>query len=184
MYSTIVVFRVVALISNLQLPPCSKFTYYSLPVWSLVAPFGFSIGDFIAVNELVLKIFKSLSESRGSVADYKSLCKLLHSLERSLQVVSAIFLYSSSSSGSPLDIGPVINGIRHELDCCRQLMEEFWSNSRKYTETLLNGRGRKFEREWRKITWCLHKKEDVKKLQESLKGHLDALNSYASAITR
>lgn len=149
----------------------------------MAIPFGFSIGDFIAVADLARSIVRALSESRGSTADYKSLCEVLFSLDRSLHVASAIFLHPSSGPGTSLDMGP-LNGIHYELGRCRRLMEEFLISSKKYTEALLNGQGSRFKREWRKVTWCLYKTEDVQKLQENLKGHLDAFNFYTSAVIK
>lgn len=149
----------------------------------MAVPFGFSIGDFIAVGDLAQRIIKALDESFGAVADYKALCSTLLSLHKSLHTASAIFLYSSSSSTrGPLDTPP-LNGVRHELERCRGLMEEFLASSKKYMETPLNGaKGRRFMKEWRKMTWSLYKTEDAQKLQVGLQGHLDAFNLYTSAI--
>lgn len=149
----------------------------------MAVPFGISVGDFLAVGNLAQKITKALNESRGSTAEYKSLCQLLSSLDRSLQVASAVFLYSSSSTGSSFNTHTgSLNGIRYELDCCKRLMEDFLADSKKHTETLLNGQGSRFKKEWRKVTWCLYKAEDVQKLQGSLQGHISAFNIYTSAI--
>lgn len=73
--------------------------------------FGFSIGDFIAVGDLALKIAKALDESRGATADYKSLFEFLLSLNRALQATSAVFLRLESYGNSLFDTAP-LNGMR------------------------------------------------------------------------
>jgi hypothetical protein len=40
-------------------------------------PFGFGVGDFIAIASLANGIIKSLSEARGSAVQYASLIELL-----------------------------------------------------------------------------------------------------------
>lgn len=145
--------------------------------------FGFSIGDILAVGDLARKIVQALDESRGAPADYKSLCELLLSLHRSLHAVSAIFFYPALGNGSIPDPA-LLNGIRYELGCCKQLMDEFLVSSRKYTESLLNGRpGKRFKDEWRKITWSLYKAEDIQKLQTRLQGHITAFQLYSFAVS-
>lgn len=144
-------------------------------------PFGFGVGDFLAVGDLARRIAKALSESRGATAEYKSLGELLLSLNSSLHAASAIFF---SSDAGNLSTTALLNGVRHELECCKRLMDEFLRNSRQYTETLLNGRpGRRFRDEWRKITWSLYRDEDVKNLQGKLQGHIAAFQMYTFAIT-
>lgn len=142
--------------------------------------FGFSIGDFIAVGDLALKIAKALDESRGATADYKSLFEFLLSLNRALQATSAVFLRLESYGNSLFDTAP-LNGMRHALGCFKRLIEDFLNASRKYTESLLNGKGR-FKDEWRKTKWCLYNEDEVRKLQTKLQGHLGIFQLCTSAI--
>lgn len=142
---------------------------------------GFSIGDFIAVGDLALKIAKALDESRGATANYKSLSEFLLSLNRALQATSAVFLRLESYGNSLFDTAP-LNRMRHALGCFKRLMEDFLNASRKYTESLLNGKGRRFKDEWRKIKWCLYNEDEVRKLQTKLQGHLGIFQLCTSAI--
>lgn len=144
--------------------------------------FGFSVGDFIAVGSLALQIKNALDDSRGSTAEYQALCGTLLSLNRAIHAASFIFFYPPSKASSSLDTS-CLNGIGHELDSCKKLMEDFLVASKQYTESLLTVRqGRKFKDEWRKITWSLYGSEDVQKLQANLQGHLEAFQLYTSAI--
>lgn len=148
-------------------------------------PFGFSIGDFIAVAELARDIAKALDDSRGSRAGVARLIALLYSLDRAIQVASGIFLSSSRTAnrGNFANAGP-LNGMSYEADRCKRLMEEFMESSRKYTEALQNGRGSNLKQSWRKITWCLFKEQDVNQLHDNLQTHIHAFEIYASASMR
>ncbi|KAF8542808.1 hypothetical protein BDD12DRAFT_802570 [Trichophaea hybrida] len=101
----------------------------------MAPPFGFSIGDFIAVANLT-QIVDGLNGSYG----IQTLCTTLTSLQKSLQILSPVFLdllfRESGSNNSRPTRSPdpaVVNGIKHELGCCTKLMNDFLEASRKYT---------------------------------------------------
>jgi hypothetical protein len=94
----------------------------------------------------------------------------------------------------------ILNGISHELNSCKGLINNFLNLSYKYTATLLphdmakgfwksqsvppssgqkrQTRRERFERQWRKISWITIKMEDVEKLERDLHGHILALQLY------
>jgi hypothetical protein len=88
-------------------------------------PFGFSVGDFIAVAELASTISKALSEVRGSQTEYKAVVELLDSLNNSLRTVHNFLISSSSTAGLPSPDTALLNGLRYHLDKCRDLMKSF-----------------------------------------------------------
>ena len=59
---------------------------------------------------------------------------------------------------------------------------ELQLDSKKYTESLFNGKGRYLQKEIRKIKWCLYKADDARKLEQRLQGHADAFQVYLVAI--
>jgi len=169
-------------------------------------PFGFSIGDFIAVGALAYQIAQALSETRGAVSDYSSLIELLRSLSGSLQTVSDFISSLSMRAAVKPDIA-LINGINYHVKCCQRLLCQFTVNitsysnsfdtlrdwlliyslglqldSKKYTESLFNGKGRYLQKEIRKIKWSLYKADDAHKLEQRLQGHADAFQVYLVAI--
>jgi len=95
--------------------------------WASVAmpiPFGFGVGDFIAIASLANGIIKSLSEARGSAAQYASLIELLRGLSDSISTITTFL--GSSSTGAPLRIDDAFrNGICFHMECCRRLMSKF-----------------------------------------------------------
>lgn len=147
----------------------------------MAVPFGVSIGDFIAVGSLTHQIITALSDSRGSKAEYKDLISLLSSLKWALQAVSGQFFELASSEGVDAAFG---NGLKHQLGLCTKTMEDFLLSSQKYTESLLpDDRKKNFRKEFRKITWCLFKKEDVQQLYSTLQGHIQAFIMLMNAVT-
>lgn len=153
--------------------------------------FGYSIGDFITVGNLAIEVARALNDSRGAIADYKTLCDLLLSLSRAIyaasDAVAIAFVYPSSNSYNS-SYTSSLNGIRVELACCKRLMEEFLKNSSQYTGFLMNepqaqGWWPSVKSGWKKITWSIYNIEDVRKLQTNLQGHLEAFRLYTFAIT-
>lgn len=143
--------------------------------------FGFSVGDFLSVGSLAYRIITALGDSRGSKAEYKGLISVLSSLQHTVNIVSTHFIGLVNSGGVD---AALCNGIKHQLGLCTAAMEEFLHSSQKYTESLLpNDRRMNFRDEFRKITWCLFKKDDVQKLHSTLERHIQAFLMLANAVT-
>ncbi|KAI9739356.1 MAG: hypothetical protein M1834_007569 [Cirrosporium novae-zelandiae] len=148
----------------------------------MVLPFGISIGDFIAVGKLAHDIAVTLSDTRAAVAEYASLIELLRSLATSIQIITNFI--SNSAIYATLRVDQAfMNGIRFHVTRCQQLMEQFLVDSRKYIESITNGRGGKVKITLRIVTWSLYKAEDVQKLEQRLGSHLDAFQRYLIAIS-
>ncbi|KAF8543027.1 hypothetical protein BDD12DRAFT_875385 [Trichophaea hybrida] len=165
-------------------------------------PFGFSLGDFIAVADLASKISKALSEVRGSQAEYKDLVELLDSLNNSLRFVHNFLISSSSTAGFPPPDVALLNGLRYQLDKCRDLMTSFLEESRKFTESFIRAGTSnvspekkkwgipnwKFRqdcmiKELRKIQWSMYNAEDARNLEHRLKSHVNAFEIILIAIS-
>jgi hypothetical protein len=139
----------------------------------------------VCVGELLHKTVSALNKSRGSAADYKALLCALSSMDQCLRTTSTVVLSLSfeREDGNLKNNTAVTNGIKHELDCCQRLLEDFLESSWKYTKSLLKGRpGKRIIDEWRKVTWFIYKMEDVQKLERDLRTHIQAFQLYAIAI--
>lgn len=143
--------------------------------------FGFSVGDFIAVAQLAMQIYQALNETKGARDHYRKTTELLRSLHVALISAFAVFYYPLSGESCP-DTSQ-LNGMRYELECCKRLMDDFWIDYSKYTQSFLDGRGNRFRDGWRKIKWTLFKREDVEILRKNLEGHVIAFRLYTDAIT-
>ncbi|RII19140.1 hypothetical protein CUC08_Gglean001803 [Alternaria sp. MG1] len=143
--------------------------------------FGFSVGDLIAVGKLAHEIANALSDCRGASAEYKSLIELLGSLKTSLNLISNFLSTLRVTTSSRVDQA-FMNGILFHAGCCYKLLNEFASDSRKYTQSLLNGQGSKAKVAFRKIKWSLYSAEDSRRLERRLSTHMDAFDRYLLAI--
>ncbi|KAF2811278.1 ankyrin [Mytilinidion resinicola] len=147
----------------------------------MVVPFGISIGDFIAVGALAHDIAVALNDTRGAVAEYRSLIKLLESLVTSTQQITNFV--SSSAACATLKIDQALaNGLLFHVQCCRRLMTQFLTDSQKYTQSMVNGQGSKAKGILRKLKWKLYNSEDAQKLELRLSSHLNAFQTYLIAI--
>ncbi|RYO06490.1 hypothetical protein AA0121_g12037 [Alternaria tenuissima] len=143
--------------------------------------FGFSVGDLIAIGKLAHEIANALGDCRGASAEYRSLIELLGSLKTSLNLISSFIstlpVTTSSRVGQAF-----MNGILFHAGCCYKLLNEFAADSRKYTQSLLNGQGSKAKVAFRKIKWSLYSAEDSRRLERRLSTHMDAFDRYLLAI--
>jgi hypothetical protein len=80
-----------------------------------------------------------------------------------------MFTFCGNSSGTLQD-WPLIHSPEFQLD------------SKKYTESLLNGKGRSLQNEVRKIKWSLYKADNARKLEQRLQSQADAFQVYLVAI--
>lgn len=137
-------------------------------------PFGFSVGDFIAVIELISTIINALEDSRGSAADYRGTIASLESLRTALQGVRDIDCPDECQK----------HALRKVADESAQAMVDFLSAIVKYQPSLRQGgSSRKWKDVARKIHWSLHSnREDVRRFQAQIQAHTTALQVIMARI--
>ncbi|KAI0429248.1 hypothetical protein F5Y09DRAFT_264080 [Xylaria sp. FL1042] len=166
-------------------------------------PFGFSVSDFIAVAGLVHDIIRAISEHNGAVAQYQSCVSTLKSLHSCICAIKEGLKFAQDVSNVDLHEVALLNGLRYEMSICRDLLNAFLDSTYKYTASLLpSGQARKLneaqdvislfrlgkasvtrlEAAWKKVSWAVFRKEDVRKLEKDLQGHLEALHLYLSSL--
>jgi hypothetical protein len=120
-------------------------------------PFGFSIGDFIAVGSLITDITCSLREVGGSKSEYQELLRELESLQHALSHLDKLQVGGSS----PVDL----DSIKYAALSCRRPLEQFLANIRKYDKSLgvWNERGR-LRSAADKVRWAFGQKNEISKL--------------------
>ncbi|OWY49740.1 ankyrin [Alternaria alternata] len=143
--------------------------------------FGFSVGDLIAVGKLAHEIANALNDCRGASAEYRSLIELLESLKTSLNLIGNFISTLPVTTSSRVDQA-FMNGILFHAGCCYKLLNEFAADSRKYTQSLLNGKGARAKIAFRKIKWSLYSAEDSRRLEGRLGTHMEAFDRYLLVI--
>ncbi|MCJ1384439.1 hypothetical protein MMC17_007555 [Xylographa soralifera] len=131
--------------------------------------FGFSVGDFVAVTNLIVDIGSSIQDVGGSASEYQELQRELQSLQRAL-------LHVDKLRARP-DQLPAINVIKCAALMCRHPLQEFLTSIRKYEDSLGVGKtkGKPLDLK-RKTQWGLCKKKAVEKLQNYLNVHIGSIN--------
>src|SRR5271156_3142892 len=87
--------------------------------------FGFSVGDFIAVGELIAQVVSSL---RGVGSEYQELLRELESLSCALQHLDKLQTHSNSTK--------TLDSIKCAALLCRHPLEKFLQKINKYEESL------------------------------------------------
>ncbi|SPO04594.1 uncharacterized protein DNG_07279 [Cephalotrichum gorgonifer] len=129
------------------------------------------------VGTLVSRTIQCLIESRDASTDCQTLIASLRSLEASIAAARATLDVGYGSQASA-------NAIRHELDACEGLIQDFYARSKDYTETLCGGTNKsRVIQELRKISWTLFGTGDIQRLHRDLQGHLQALDLLMSTLS-
>lgn len=127
-------------------------------------PFGFSAGDFIAAIKLCKSAFEALSDARGARADYTALRETLDVLEKAFDAANQV----SARHALP--------AVVEQITRCKECIKTFVADFSKF-ELLKNGQSNKNKARFafRKLQWSLCKEDDVRKFQDHLQTHVDAL---------
>jgi hypothetical protein len=153
----------------------------------MLAPFGFGVGDIIAVINLISQITNALHETSGASANFQALQSGLKSLSQSLTTVHAILhtlSYECTRIETSLDPAP-INGVGAELNICKRLLEDFAKRCERFTPYLSTGQNsHSLRRTSAKIVWALSKNGDVERLQKEIEPHIHAFNLYTNVISQ
>ncbi|KAF2797253.1 hypothetical protein K505DRAFT_298803 [Melanomma pulvis-pyrius CBS 109.77] len=132
--------------------------------------FGFSVGDFIAVGNLIKDISSCLQDARGANVEYQELLRELEFLQQAVQHLDKLQNSGSSSSTS-------LDSIKYGALSCRRPLEQFLGKIRKYNKTLgVWGKEGVLKSTVDKLRWGFGQKEEVRKLQSYLNIHVGTIN--------
>jgi len=137
--------------------------------------FGFSVGDFIAGAELVVKVVEAFSKTKGASSEYQSLVSDLNISQRTL-------LQLQSMQGENIFCQGTLNEIKYLVESGKKDMDEFLKRNEKYQESLRDGgSGSAVKDGIRKIGWSFSRPKVVKELRSSLQLKMNTLNVLVSA---
>jgi len=105
-----------------------------------------SFGDIVTAANIVLSIYKTLSDSMGASYDYQCLITELRSFEQALRFVDIVVTASPPTGCDALHIAA-------EITTCLELLKKFHDRIKSYQKALGGGKGPS----WRKIGWSLFK---------------------------
>ena len=131
--------------------------------------FGFSVGDVIAVGQLINDVIKCLREPDGAKSEYQELTRELETLQKALDHLDSIRPVSDYSKN--------LESIKFAALSCRQPLEEFLTKTRKYEKSLGVWNNKHVVKDTvHKLQWAFLQKDHVDKLQKYLSVHVMTIN--------
>ena len=139
----------------------------------MVVPFGFSVGDCIAVCILIKDAIKALDDYGGSSTEYQEIIRELWALDRALLEVEMI----SRSHDATAEMNALNHTVKILTDQCKACIQEFLKGLKGHERSLSkNGSGSKWRDAKSKLGWAMLKKDDLARFRSQINGHSSAIN--------
>lgn len=133
--------------------------------------FGFSVGDFLAVGQLIVNILASLREPGGAKSEYQDLIRELESLHYALQHLDKLQAKTRSST--------TLDSIKYAALSCRRPLEQFLSKIQRYNRSLgvwAKNDTNSFKGAVDKVRWAFGQRDEIQKLQSYINVHVATIN--------
>ena len=130
--------------------------------------FGFSVGDFVAVINLIGTVIDALRESSHAGSSFRSLINELYALETALLRVKRL----------DVDIDRTIEtvALRQAASQCQGSIDQFYTKIQKYQPHLQQvGTNSRIKDTWAKVKWAVCKRDDVEALRAEIRGHTSSI---------
>jgi len=140
----------------------------------MVVPFGFSVGDIIAVSLLIKDAIKALDSAHGASAEYREIIRELWSLDRALLEVTSL----SETFETTIELNALGHAARRTADQCRSCILAFLDKVKGYSRTLGNtgGSGSRWRDVKGKAGWAILRGDDLKAFRTEVAAHCAAIN--------
>jgi hypothetical protein len=129
--------------------------------------FGFSVGDFLAVINLICDITNSVRATGGARSEYQELIRDLETLKKALKHIQENYEQTTT-----------INSINYAVLSCRLPLENFLNKFCKcgeFSDTL--AKNSDIHTAAAKLMWTFSYKEEIKKLQSYLNPHVSVIDT-------
>jgi len=147
-------------------------------------PFGFSVGDFLAVTELTWKVVHALRENEGAVHEVQAILETLMSFQRAIFTCQTLALEWSQLSDGEITLPErsVVNGVNHQLKLCREKLDALAKRIEQYTRSFMKQVGTRTTKEQLfKLKW-MFKRDEVESLQRDLTTHIQGLETFITTL--
>jgi hypothetical protein len=135
----------------------------------VVPTFGFSVGDFIAVIDLVQKVGKALHGQNGASAEYQRLIQNIQTLRLIFQHLECLNLDETNRS--------LVNAIQAQAHESVKPLNEFLKNVAKYEKRLGQApTGGGLLGGVRKAQWAVTIRDELSKLQSIINLEVEKMN--------
>ncbi|KAK7985802.1 hypothetical protein PG988_003424, partial [Apiospora saccharicola] len=144
------------------------------------ASFSFgSFGDIITTAQLVWRLARALSDSRGSAPEFQELVKELNLFYGALSQLTKFW----QSKAQTAELQRLAAEIQHVADDCRRMIESFLEKGlKRYGKSFLKPRDSpKTIGDWlKRARWASLEKDDVTKMRDQLRRNKDILDLIQS----
>ncbi|RYP12305.1 hypothetical protein DL765_007416 [Monosporascus sp. GIB2] len=136
----------------------------------MAVPFGFSVGDFLAVGKLIWQIAVELRENGEAAPEYQSLLIELEALERALRRLQTL----RPGKHELLQL----TSIRATALACQKPLQDFLAKISKFEGRLgtFSAANNRWKGLPRKLQFRIMFKDDVKQLRSALASHVATIN--------
>jgi hypothetical protein len=135
-------------------------------------PFGFSVGDVIAVSILIKDVFKALHDSDGASAQYQQLSRELWALDRALLEVELL----SRTTDTSTELNALRHSARRVVEQNKECLERFLTKVQKFEISMRGGSGNMLRDAAKKIRWALTQTDELARFRTEINGHSSSLN--------
>ena len=133
----------------------------------MAAPFGFSIGDFIAGINLIITSINAIKDASGATAEYQALSEELASLQGGLTAIDNLNLHQIA----PKQNSAIDEAIKRLKHCVKTFVGRI-AKYQPWLQVDKNG----WTASLRKIQWALCRKHDLMRFRSQLERHSSSIN--------
>lgn len=157
--------------------------------------FGVSLGDFLYVGALALKVADALSRTRGATTEFRSTADFLRSMDKALSDItsqmSEVFSQNPDVTEKMEEEG-LVRALEFNIVGCRRLLEEFEERFRRYHAMSDGGGGggsdavrlgswlgktsKSAKQMSLRISWVIRASGEARELRSRLVDHLNTMN--------
>lgn len=137
-----------------------------------------SVGDIIALAQLVKDLVEALHKSRGAAAEYQSLIRDLEILEGTLQHLEISF---QTQQDTP-EVSALYETGRRIEAACSQSIRAFQARIEKYDHDLGDADVNKVRATFAKFRWQTGEKGELANFRVTIAGHIASMNMLLNAI--
>lgn len=128
-----------------------------------------SVGDFIAIAQLISGIVSTLKRSASAPTEYQELVRELSELQKALHEIEHLEVHASHQ--------PAANAIKCAALNCQTVLEEFNSKLSKYEGPFSHDNASaRFKAVGKKLRWEFRMTDEVTKLRVYIAAHVGSLN--------
>ena len=131
--------------------------------------FGFSVGDFLALGKLVVKVTDSLKDASGARSEYLDTLRALSDLDAALLCLNKLH-----SNGFP---SSTLESLKYAVLSCRRPLEDFQASMKRYDKRLgLGASEGRIRSTSSKLSWEFQQKKALSQLRNYLDIHVACIN--------